>query len=689
MIRNLLILCFISLINFGFSQTKSEIVQQRIELISEQLETEELDLTNLFDQLTYYYDNPINLNNTTFEELKTLSLLSDVQINDLFLHIKLNGKLISKYELQALRYWDLQTIDLVMPFVKIDDKFDQLHVSLKEALKYGKFEVFLRYQTTPEHKTGYDDVSDSVRSASNKYYYGNDDRYYSRFRFSYRTNLSVGITAEKDPGEQFFKGAQKNGFDFYSAHAFYQGGKYLKALALGDYQIQIGQALNLWSGYAFGKTADVSNIKKNAQAIRPYTSVDENRFLRGAAADFGIGNFGLTLFGSMKKSDASIIEDSLSDDLEFVSSIDLTGFHRTNSEIAKKDQLLEKIAGANLRYGARSFTWGLAAVHQSYDKDYSKTIQPYNQFDFRGKQNFSLSSDYSYVWKNINMFGEISRASYSGDFALLQGLIIALDSKATLSLLYRNYAKGYQTFYNNGFAEGSVTQNEKGLYLGFRTKLASAWTFNTYMDFFQTPWMKFQVDAPTFGHEYLAQLSYKPNKQMELYGRFRQQLRQKNSRDLDELITSVEDVYQRNYRLNFSYQVTEGIQLKSRIEYVTINRPSNDPEQGMIFTQDIIIKPKSAPFDLALRYALFDTDSYDSRLYTFETNAQYVFSVPAYYYQGSRAYFTLRCTMFRRIDLWVRYGAFIYSNRTSLSSGAEEIKGNTKSDVTLQMRIKF
>jgi hypothetical protein len=677
------------LVAFGaVSQTRSEIIQQRIELISEQLETEELDLTNLLEQLNYYYDNPINLNNTNFEELEALQLLTDVQINDVLLHVKQHGRFISKYELQALRYWDLQTIDLVLPFIRVDDKLDQLHVSLKEALKYGNFELFLRYQRTPQHKKGYDEVSDSIRETSSTYYYGNPDRYYSRFRFSYRTNLSIGVTAEKDPGEQFFKGTQK-GFDFYSAHAFYQGGKYLKAVALGDYQVQIGQALNFWSGYAFGKTADVSNIKKNAQPLRPYTSVDENRFMRGAAADLAYKNFGLTVFGSVKNVDASIIEDSLSDDLEFVSTIDLTGFHRTYREIAKKDLLQEQIAGANLRYKVRSLSLGVAGVHQGYDKAYSKTMQIYNQFDFRGTKTFSLSGDYSYVWKNINLFGEVSRSSHSKDYAFLQGLIIAIDSKATLSVLYRNYGRAYQTFYNNAFAEGSLTQNEKGLYFGLRTKLSSSWTFSSYMDFFQAPWLKYQVDAPTIGHEFLGQLSYKPNKQMEFYARYRQQLRQKNSRNADEFVTAVEDVYQRNYRINFSYQVSEAIQIKSRLEYVTINRPSNDPEQGMIFTQDVLIRPKSAPFDLALRYALFDTDSYDTRIYTFETNALYVFSVPAYYYQGSRAYFTLRTTMFRKVDLWVRYGVFIYSNRTSLSSGGEEIQGNSKGDITLQLRVKF
>ncbi|MES2589525.1 MAG: hypothetical protein V4622_11150 [Bacteroidota bacterium] len=676
-------------IALAFTQTKSEIIQQRIELISEQLETEELDLTNVIEQLNYYYDNKINLNNTDFETLEELGLLTEVQMNDVFLHIKQFGKFLTIYELQALRYWDLQTIQNVLPFVKVDDKLDQLHVSLAEALKYGRFEVFLRYQRVPEKKAGYEYASDSLKEVSNSYYLGNADHYYTRVRYTYRTNLSVGITADKDPGEQFFKGTQKNGFDFYSAHAFYKGGKYIKAVALGDYQIQIGQALNLWSGYAFGKTADVTNIKKNAQALRPYSSVDENRFMRGAAIDMAYKDLGLTLFASMKKVDASIIEDSLADDLEFASSIDLSGFHRTTSQVNKKDLLTERIVGGNLNYKIKSLTVGVAAIGQSYNKDYSKAIQPYNQFDFRGKSMMSLSADYSYVWRNVNLFGEVSRSSYSKDHAFLQGLIISLDSKASLSVLYRNYGKAYQTFYNNGFAEGSNTQNESGLYLGFRTKLASAWTANTYIDFFKAPWLKYLVEAPTTGYEFLNQISYKPNKVMEVYGRFRQQLRQKNSRDVFGAVTQVEDVIQRNFRLNFSYQVTEALQIKSRIEYVTINRPSNTPEQGMIFTQDLLIKSKSSHFDVALRYALFDTDSYDTRLYTFEANALNVFSVPAYYYQGSRGYITLRYSFLRKCDLWVKYGTYIYSNRTNLSSGAEAINGNRKSDITVQFRVAF
>ena len=675
-----------------YSQEKKEVIQTRIEFISEQLEAESVDLTDVIAQLSYYYDRPLNLNSANVEELQSLSLLTDIQINDLMLHRKLFGKLISIYELQSLTYWDMETIMNVLPFVKVDDKLDQLHVSLKEMFKYGKFEAYFRYQRILEDKAGYEDVPDSILEESNSFYYGNPDRYYSRLRFSYRTNLSFGITAEKDPGEEFFRGSQaKTGFDFYSAHAFYKGGKYLKAIALGDYQIQIGQGLNLWSGYAFGKTADVTNVKRSANPIRPYTSVDETRFLRGAAVDLGYKDFSLTLFGSYKGVDATLVEATDTLELEdvTVSSVNLSGLHRTNSEIARKDALNEIIYGGNLRYEKNQLTLGVAGVYQGYDRLFARDTLPYNQFDFRGRGTVGISADYSYVFRNFSFFGELSHTTHSGGFANIHGVLFSLDRYVSMSLIYRDYNRDYQTFYNAGFAEGSRTQNEKGIYAGLKTNLSRSFFINSYVDIFKFPWLRYQVDAPSEGHEIMIQPTYKPSRSLEIYARFREQLRQKNSRETDGTITPIEDVLQRNYRINFNYKVSDAVRLKSRIEYVTVDRPSVGQEDGIIFTQDILFKPKSFPLDVSLRYALFDTDSYDTRIYTYENNALYVFSVPAYFYRGSRAYVLVRYTFLRRFDLWVRYAQNIYINRTVQGSGAEEILGNTRSELTVQLRIKL
>ena len=94
-----ILLCLLFLFSYSqfFGQERSEVIQQRIEFISEQLQSEDLDLTNFIEQLNYYYDNPININATKGEDLDELNLLSSVQINDLLLHRKAFGKFMTIY----------------------------------------------------------------------------------------------------------------------------------------------------------------------------------------------------------------------------------------------------------------------------------------------------------------------------------------------------------------------------------------------------------------------------------------------------------------------------------------------------------------------------------------------------------------------------------------------------------------
>ena len=678
----------------GQQYQRSELIQQRIEFISEQLQVENLDLTNIVEQLNYFYDNPLNLNQVGAEELNELNLLTSIQIQDLLFHRKAFGKLISIYELQSLEFWDLSTIQLVLPFVRIDDRLDNLHISLKDAIKQGKFELFLRYQPTVQKKAGYSIPIDTSGTLNNKYYLGNSDHYYTRFRYTYKNNISIGITADKDPGEQFFKGTQPYGFDFYSGHVFFKGGKYLKSFAFGDYQIQIGQGLGMWSSYAFGKSADIATMKRNAIPIRPYNSVDESRFLRGMAMQLSYKKMSALIFGSSKMIDANINLDTTYDDLEYITTIDLSGYHRTNAEVSRKNAFRENQAGLNLNFDLGNIHIGGTGLYQGFNKALLKSTNNYNQFDFRGQHNFVTAIDYTYIFKNWNFFGEYSKNfnpfqdSLRGGVAQVHGLFLSLDQNASMGLLYRNYERDYSSFYNAGFSEGSNTQNEKGLYAGIKLKFNSKWSLNSYLDLFSFPWMKYQVDAPSSGHEYLSQLIFKPNKVFEFYTRYRIQLRQKNSRFSDNTVTEIENVFQQNLRFNLSYTLNDFFTFKSRLEFIQVDRPSSQRQNGMIFYQDFIYKPKSLPIDLSLRYALFDTDGYDTRIYTYENNALYVFAVPAYYYQGSRSYFLIRYS-FKRADLWIRYGIFIYNNRNTISSGLEQINGPVKSDITIQLKFSL
>ena len=682
---------FLALIGtcIAHSQEKSELIQQRVEFIAEQLQSESLDFSYLTDVLSYYLEHPLNLNTTEEEELNALFLLSELQVNALILHRKLFGKFMTIFELQSIDHWDQETIERILPFVRVDDKLDQLHLSFQEALRQGTYEATLRYQTIPQHKMGYDNVSDSVLHSNNTYYHGNKDHYCTRFRYTYRTNLSVGLTAEKDPGEAFFRGTQRSGFDFYSAHAYFKGGKYLKSFAFGDYQVQCGQGLNFWTGYAFNKSVDVMTIKKTAQALRPYTAVDENRFLRGAAIDLGIGSWQMFAFVSHKRVDAGIEVDSTGIDSAFATGTETSGLHRTMDEINRRKALRETIGGSSLRFRFKNVQLGAQVIYQGYDKMILKDTLPYNQFDYRGDRLLSTSFDYSFVSKNVHFFGELSFLPLTKAKAQLHGVLLSLHPRCSVSALLRMYQRNYATIYSSGFSDNGKNQNENGFYLALKYQVNKSFMLNAYVDIFEFPWMNYQVSSATHGNEVLVQLSYKPSKNLEIYARYRKQLHQKNSRDMDGPVDFVEDVLQENYRLNISFAANEFITFRSRIEWVSILRQNNATEKGVVLFSEVLYKPKTCPIDVALRYTIFDTDSYDSRVYAYENNALNVFSIPAIYGQGSRGYFLFRWTFLRHCDVWFRYGVSIYTNRLSIGTGSEEIMGAKKSDITLQFRVKF
>jgi len=143
-----------------------------------------------------------------------------------------------------------------------------------------------------------------------------------RYRFSNGTKFSAGITGEKDAGEEFFTGSNKDGFDFYSGHVFYKNSGFIKRVALGDYHAKFGQGLVTWSGFAFGKSADVTSIKRPTVGLKANTSADENLFLRGAAVTFGPKKLDITVFYSRKLIDGNLSDlDTLNQEEVFFTSI--------------------------------------------------------------------------------------------------------------------------------------------------------------------------------------------------------------------------------------------------------------------------------------------------------------------------------------------------------------------------------
>ena len=665
----------------------NENIENKIENIAEQTDGE-LDYTQLTEALQYFYKHPINLNNTDYDELSELGLLTDVQIEHLLNHIEKNGKLLSLYELQAVEGFDLQTINTILPFVKISGDNERKSWNFSDVIQNSKSQWFTRYTSVLQEQQGYTDISDSALAESpNSRYLGSPYKLYTRYKFTYYNLLSVGVTAEKDYGEEFFKGTQKSGFDFYSAHFFIKNLGPLKMLALGDYNLQFGQGLTMWSGLAFGKSSQAIGIKKSGVGIRPYTSVDENLFLRGGATMFSIKDFDIYVFGSYKKLDANINADS-SDGEEFViSSLTESGLHNTQSTIIDKDVISEMVAGGHIHYQKSKLKLGFTGVYTQFGQDIPEGDQLYELYYFSGKQNLNLGFDYSYVWRNSNIFGEFSR-SQNGGIASLAGLMTSPDRFLTFSVLHRYFARDYQVFYATAFMEGSRVQNEHGLYLGGELKFSRKWDITAYTDLFSFPWLKYRVDAPSNGVEMLGQVNFHPKRHYHIYARFKQEHKEINGSE-GYYFSTLQPTIKRNYRVHASYPISESVTLKTRAEYMTFNDGNEPQRQGFLIYQDISFRKNGSPFAFSARYALFDTDTYDERLYAYENDVLYAFSIPAYYYKGSRVYLMVRWKAARGLDFWARIAHTHFSDRDEVSSGLNLIEGSSRTELKVQMRITF
>jgi hypothetical protein len=116
---------------------------------------------------------------------------------------------------------------------------------------------------------------------------------------------------------------------------------------------------------------------------------------------------------------------------------------------------------------------------------------------------------------------------------------------------------------------------------------------------------------------------------------------------------------------------------------------NRETELGYMVLHDIVYQPLSKPVSFSFRYALFDTDGFNTRIYAYENDVLYSFSIPAYSEKGSRTYLTVKYNLTRKIDLWFRYAQFFYANRNSTGTGLTEVEGPIRSDFRIQARISF
>ncbi|MDP4207343.1 MAG: helix-hairpin-helix domain-containing protein [Bacteroidota bacterium] len=653
------------------------------EIVSRTEETAGVD--ELADMLYRLANSPVAINSATSEEIERLFWLSDFQVQNIRKYILEHGPLATKYELTYIQGISEEDAKLLGPFLSFETRKHDDAIRLSR-LTDGHNRLIMRSYSILEKQKGY--LTPEVLTASN-HFTGTPSSLYMRYAYDYENRILVGVTGEKDAGEEFFSGKNKNGFDFYSFHLQVNRFKFIKTLVLGDYRVNYGQGLAVWSGFSFGKTPSIMSSMQRSRGISAYQSADENNFFRGAAMTLNFKPFEISAWVSRHRVDANVTAlDSATNTAKEVSSLQTSGLHASPGDIADEDALRCDVLGENISFIKPNLHIGTTAIYHRYSGFINPESLPYNLYYFRGESNYNLSFDYRYRIRNVIIFGE-EAACRNGGMALLNGFQAQVNTRFGISLINRYYQQKYQAMFGNAFGENSRISNESGMFVGVELKPLKYVTLSGYIDLFRFPWLAYGIDMPSDGHELMVQLGVIPSSRFQISFQYRNKKKNGNFSEEGAAKNSIINTTSDRIRCQTTYTVTNNLIWRNRLEFSNYYSEGMGNSRGFYTGQELEFSMRKLPLKVYLHYGLFDTDDYNARIYAYESDLLYTFNIPALSGKGSREFMMIKYAPTKNIDLWIKYSASIYAGQNTVGSGLYEIAGNKKSEVRAQLLFKF
>ena len=675
------------------AQISNDLIIEHLEKMSENTGEEYSDYSELLESYWSISENPVNINSDDIDQLAELKFISIFQLENIKNYKKHYGDIQFIEELYEIEGLDSLSIEMIRPIICFENEKEHDKIKLNNLLKYGKSKILLEVNQSLNKKKGYIDINDSLLYENpNSVYLGSPQKIYLRYNYSYKDRIEAGFVLEKDPGEYLFKNTLNDsilqllgdksysGFDFFSFHIYITKFWFLKTLAIGDYKVSFGQGLTMGSGMSF--IAKGGSLLRRNKKISASKSANEAYYLRGIASTFEYKNFEFSVFYSNKKSDANITTyDTLNNTPLEITSLQQSGLHRTYNEILDKKVVRQQLCGLNLSYKTSNFQIGYT-LHKTYLNAELKPLESiYNSFYFKGKELTNQGFDFYYVLKKTLLYGEIAMSSNKGMAGLI-GTTIQPTGYIEFTILYRNYAKDYQCLYSNAFASGSNTRNEKGWYFSSALSLAANWKFITSVDFHKSDWFKNTAYSPSLAHEFDSQLNYQPDKNTMLFIEYRNKSKMKNSTNNNIFQKHLIEDKSNMLRFHATYNLSNDITLKNRVEY-HFNHEEDIKNNSYLIYQDIIFNPKEKPYNIALRYELFNAEK--GSVYAYENDVLYAFAVGGLSGKGIRTYIVGKVKLYDAIQISGKIGFTIYDDKNIIGSGLEAIDGNWRGDGKLQI----
>ncbi len=639
------------------SSAQDDNVTQIITSIAEELADDETDpeAVSLFIEKLYdLNEKPVQLNSADEEELSRLFFLTDFQIKALADYVHSSGNIYSIYEIANIPGFNRELVETITPFIS---------VNLEKRTQSDSVRIRQNLLTNFSVRFPCSDTS----------IIGPPFKLLTRYKIT-AGGFSGSLTAEKDNGEKLFTG-KLHLPDFLATSLAWSGKGIVRKIVIGDFGARFGMGTNINTNLRTGLSLTASGYLSGGEEIRSYTSTDENNFLRGVAAQLQLGRIGISVFYSLNKVDGTLSPSEGSPDL-YVTSFYRSGLHDKPSSVSRKDVVTESCYGLNLAYNLKNSKIGILWSEMRFSLPVQlKSPDPMDIFGFEGNRNSTFSVYYKAVVSKLVLYGEVS-ANPDKRLAYVQGLSFRPADRLSVNLLYRGYDPGFTSFHGKGPFSSSGGDNVRGIFGNFTFEAARHLFVSAGCDLRYYPWVKYRCSAPSMAKSREVRIKYLPSEKIAFETVYGYRFTMLNSQDTYGT-EKQEDVVSKTLKGTINYSLTSNLKVGMRLDYKVA---CHEGSRGWLLLQDLKYSFGEIPVSIWFRYCIFKTDDWDSRLYAYENDLLYSFSIPALSGEGCRSYLMVSFKARKFIDLRIKYAV------TDLKSSGDS---KSNEELKIQLGLRF
>lgn len=589
-----LIICFVVSTLYAQTFTLDDILEDIYNQLSEE---GDIPLEELQEQLLDIANYPINLNNTSADELSRLRFLSDEQI-DAILQYQYLHPFQTIYELQLIDCLKAYEIRNLLPFVYVGERDEKQKLYINEVFHHASHEITLRAD---------------ARNIEDFYI----DPIYSklRYRFNYNNRVQAGISVLRRQGEKLTD-QERDRWD-YGTYIQLQDIGPMKTIVAGNYQASYGYGLVLGSPFKRGKTAYIQSTATTDEGLKKFGSVgDQYDYFHGVGATAKVCSWA-----------------------------DVSAFYSLREE---KENEWHHVVGVNATGRWKRVKVGVTAVENISDNGNRETVN--------GKAVIGANARWN--MGKVDLWGEVATSQGSKwGIAGIAGVRYTPISDLNLLGIYRYYSADYDNIYANALCSWSRMRDEHGGYIGVEYNRLKDWQLSAFGDVWKT------------GFETMVQADFIPQKNYRMHTRFR--VKRKDEKD--------------TYSMRWNMVYTFGQwKMKTQADGNLV-QAKGAWTYGWSVLQDVEYRFADVPIVLQLRAQAFDAREWNNRVYIYENDVLYAYSIPFVYGLGGRFWLNARYKINDTFSLYLRVSETVYQHAWAW----EHNKKSTRTDVHALLRVKL